>query len=262
VLVKSRAWSRTFAPNLQDRRFYLPETKTWINLRVSTNGLRTIINDYTRRDGTRRERDIDPFGLVARHGCWYIPARDHPSGELRTFRADRISSALIGDGAAPPEPGFDPAAYVVRMLARLPWAHEIEVHVDVDVKSPRHLEDAVNLPTGVGVGVGRRTHHTCAALQGFYHEIVSPGIIQKTLLGKDTDLDVHGPLVRLNEGQDTLQAPQPDTRVDFEVGAHEGGTVQDAFFQSAHGAGADVGGGELLLDGCHLCNRFVEVPFL
>ena len=91
---------------------------------------RSLRIDYTRRDGTRRERDIDPFGLVARHGCWYIPARDHPSGELRTFRADRISSALIGDGAAPPEPGFDPAAYVVRMLARLPWAHEIEVHVD------------------------------------------------------------------------------------------------------------------------------------
>lgn len=33
---------RTFAPNLQDRRFYLPEEKKWINLRVSTNGLRTI----------------------------------------------------------------------------------------------------------------------------------------------------------------------------------------------------------------------------
>jgi large subunit ribosomal protein L28 len=33
---------RTFAPNLQDRRFYLPDEKKWINLRVSTNGLRTI----------------------------------------------------------------------------------------------------------------------------------------------------------------------------------------------------------------------------
>lgn len=33
---------RTFAPNLQDRRFYLPEEKKWITLRVSTNGLRTI----------------------------------------------------------------------------------------------------------------------------------------------------------------------------------------------------------------------------
>jgi large subunit ribosomal protein L28 len=33
---------RVFAPNLQDRRFYLPEEKKWITLRVSTNGLRVI----------------------------------------------------------------------------------------------------------------------------------------------------------------------------------------------------------------------------
>lgn len=33
---------RTFAPNLQNRRFFLPEENKWINLRVSTNGLRTI----------------------------------------------------------------------------------------------------------------------------------------------------------------------------------------------------------------------------
>ena len=129
-------------------------------------------------------------------------------------------------------------------------------------KVTRHLEDAVDLPVGVGVGVWRRPHHTGAALQGFYHEFVSAGIVQQTLLGKDTDLDIHGPLVRLNEGQDALQATQPDTRVDFEVGAHEGGAVQDAFFQGARGAGADVGGGELLLDCCHLFNGFVEVPFL
>lgn len=33
---------RTFAPNLQDRKFYLAEEKKWVNLRVSTNGMRTI----------------------------------------------------------------------------------------------------------------------------------------------------------------------------------------------------------------------------
>ena len=33
---------RTFAPNLQDRRFYIPEEKKWVSLRVSTNGLRII----------------------------------------------------------------------------------------------------------------------------------------------------------------------------------------------------------------------------
>ncbi len=33
---------RTFAPNLQDRRYFLPEEDKWITLRVSTSGMRTI----------------------------------------------------------------------------------------------------------------------------------------------------------------------------------------------------------------------------
>ena len=33
---------RTFAPNLQDRRFFLPEEDKWITLRVSASGMRTI----------------------------------------------------------------------------------------------------------------------------------------------------------------------------------------------------------------------------
>jgi large subunit ribosomal protein L28 len=33
---------RTFAPNLQDRRYFLPEEKKWVTLRVSAAGMRTI----------------------------------------------------------------------------------------------------------------------------------------------------------------------------------------------------------------------------
>ncbi|MBK6541465.1 MAG: 50S ribosomal protein L28 [Flavobacteriales bacterium] len=34
--------NRTFAPNLQDKRYFLPEEKKWVTLRVSANGMRTI----------------------------------------------------------------------------------------------------------------------------------------------------------------------------------------------------------------------------
>ncbi|HZO62506.1 MAG TPA: YafY family protein [Gaiellaceae bacterium] len=91
---------------------------------------RSLEIDYTRGDGGRSSRVIDPFGLVARRGRWYVPARDHSRGELRTFRADRIGRAAIGEPAAPPEAGFDPGAHVVRMLARLPYEWRIEVLVD------------------------------------------------------------------------------------------------------------------------------------
>ncbi len=37
--VKTR---RTFAPNLQDRKFFIPEENKWVSLRVSAAGMRTI----------------------------------------------------------------------------------------------------------------------------------------------------------------------------------------------------------------------------
>jgi predicted DNA-binding transcriptional regulator YafY len=95
---------------------------------------RSLEIDYVRADGRPSTRVIDPLGLVARRGRWYVPARDRASDELRTFRADRIGRAAIGEPTAPPEPGFDAAAHVVRMLARLPYEWRIEVHVDAPIE--------------------------------------------------------------------------------------------------------------------------------
>jgi predicted DNA-binding transcriptional regulator YafY len=89
---------------------------------------------YTRRDGTQSTREIEPLGLVARRGRWYVPARNPGSAEVRTFRADRIADAAVGEPVAPPEPGFDPVDHVVRMLASLPWAWQVEVHLDAPVE--------------------------------------------------------------------------------------------------------------------------------
>jgi predicted DNA-binding transcriptional regulator YafY len=108
-------------------------TETLLLIAEALRRRRSLEIGYERRDGTRSTREIDPLGLVARRGRWYVPARDRGRGELRTFRADRITSATIGGPAEPPEPGFDPATYVVEMLARLPSAWEIEVQLDAPV---------------------------------------------------------------------------------------------------------------------------------
>jgi predicted DNA-binding transcriptional regulator YafY len=94
---------------------------------------RSLQIGYARRDGTPSTREIDPLGLVARRGRWYVPARDRGRGELRTFRADRITHATVGEPAPPPEPGFDPVAHVVQMFARLPLRWEVEVHLDAPI---------------------------------------------------------------------------------------------------------------------------------
>jgi predicted DNA-binding transcriptional regulator YafY len=93
--------------------------------------------DYVRADGRPSTRVIEPLGLVSRRGRWYVPAHDRRSGELRTFRADRVGRAEIGEPARPHEEGFDPAAHVVRMLARLPYEWRIEVRVDAPIEDVR-----------------------------------------------------------------------------------------------------------------------------
>ena len=112
----------------------LAASETLLAIAEAVRRHRCLEIDYTRADGKPSTRAIEPLGLVARRGRWYVPAHDRRSGELRTFRADRIGRAEIGEPAAPREPGFDAAAHVVRMLARLPYEWRVEVRFDAPIE--------------------------------------------------------------------------------------------------------------------------------
>jgi predicted DNA-binding transcriptional regulator YafY len=72
---------------------------------------------YTARDGRRSERTVHPYGIVVHSGRWYVTGADSASGEVRTFRLDRIQDATVLPGAFEIPAGFDPAGQV---RARLP----------------------------------------------------------------------------------------------------------------------------------------------
>ena len=57
------------------------------------------------------ERTIDPWGLVATLGRWYLVAFDHLSSEERMFRVDRIKGAELLDERAEVPTDFDPSSY-------------------------------------------------------------------------------------------------------------------------------------------------------
>jgi proteasome accessory factor B len=62
-----------------------------------------------------KERLLEPWGLLTREGFWYVVGMEHGAGEARTFRLDRIESAVAIDEDATfvvPE-GFDPARAVI-----------------------------------------------------------------------------------------------------------------------------------------------------
>jgi predicted DNA-binding transcriptional regulator YafY len=100
------------------------------------------------------ERDIDPYGLVFHARRWYVVAYDHRSAAMRTFRADRIGSAVATGETFEPPAGFDAAAHLSRQFARMDWQWQIEVLVEADVATlrrrvPPNVAELVEEPGGV-----------------------------------------------------------------------------------------------------------------
>ncbi|RIX49397.1 YafY family transcriptional regulator [Paenibacillus nanensis] len=68
------------------------------------------------RDGERKERIIEPLGLVVKRNVWYVVAMTEEQ-ELRTFRISRLSSAESLPRRFSPPADFELAAYWERSLA-------------------------------------------------------------------------------------------------------------------------------------------------
>lgn len=145
--------------------------------------------DYTRSDGTPSTRVIEPLGLVARRGKWYVPAHDRQSDELRTFRADRIGRAAIGEPAPQRDPDFDAAAHVIRMLARMPYEWRVEVRVLAPIEDVRHrisptLAELSEDGEGTRLELGADSLEWAAGLLagiGFDFEVVAPDELRACL---------------------------------------------------------------------------------
>ena len=70
---------------------------------------------YRDRDAKISERSVDPLGLVAKAGVWYLVARS--GDELRTFRAERILSVTRLDHSFVRPPDFDLDSYWAKWIA-------------------------------------------------------------------------------------------------------------------------------------------------
>lgn len=90
---------------------------------------RPVSISYATSDGQGTERTVHPYGIVAHSGRWYLTGADSASGQMRTFRMDRISSARLSAGAFEVPDGFDPAAQVLSGIAQAPHRHEISLRV-------------------------------------------------------------------------------------------------------------------------------------
>ena len=91
--------------------------------------------------GSRAEfstRNVDPWGLVAAQGRWYLVGLDHNSGEERMFRVDRIKSATLTDQDAPPPDDFDAERYKGAFVGR---DDQPTVTMEISPDAARWFED-------------------------------------------------------------------------------------------------------------------------
>lgn len=119
-----------------------PEADVMLRLAEATRRRRPATITYTDRRDRRTRRTLHPYGIVAHSGRWYVTGPDSASGELRTFRLDRITRVEIAAGTFAVPDDFDPAGVVLTALAATPWRHEVVVEVqgtadDVRARLPR-----------------------------------------------------------------------------------------------------------------------------
>ncbi len=122
-----------------------PGTAVLLELAEATRARRTVVLDYTSRDGRSGRRSVDAYGLVFHWGRWYVTGYDHRREQVRTFRLDRVARIVaVGEGYEVPA-GFDAVEHVLSGIAAVPWTHEVVV----TFHRP-HDEVRARLPATVG----------------------------------------------------------------------------------------------------------------
>ena len=84
---------------------------------------------YVAGHGGASERVVHPYGIVAHSGRWYLTGFDSASGEVRTFRVDRITTVRAHVGTFDVPAGFDPAEHVLTAIAEAPHEHVVSVRI-------------------------------------------------------------------------------------------------------------------------------------
>ena len=76
-----------------------------------TNKTGVEIEYLSASKGELTKRAVEPWGLIAAHGHWYLVGLDDRSGEERMFRTDRIKSVVVTGHPVEVPLDFDPDAY-------------------------------------------------------------------------------------------------------------------------------------------------------
>jgi proteasome accessory factor C len=111
------------------------------------------IEYFSASRGELTERSVEPWGLIAALGRWYLVGLDHLSGEERMFRVDRIKSVAVLDAAAPVPPDFDPGRYRGAFSGR---DGDLRVTLEISASAAQWFEDYYPVESGETLDDGWR----------------------------------------------------------------------------------------------------------
>jgi predicted DNA-binding transcriptional regulator YafY len=132
-----------------------PDTAVLLSIADAVRHHRPVSIRHTAADGTRSERTLHPYGLVAHSGRWYVTGADPGIGQDRTFRLDRIADTRTLPGSFEPPAGFDPADRVLSGLAKTPYRHEVTLSIQgtieqIRARLPASVATVEELPSAGG----------------------------------------------------------------------------------------------------------------
>jgi predicted DNA-binding transcriptional regulator YafY len=112
-----------------------------LELVEAVRGRRPVAFGYTSRHGRVRERNVQPYGVVAHRGLLYLTGFDLTRRAARTFRVDRIADLrrLEGTFTRPTDTDDDPVNQVRGPLSAAPDRHPVSVRIRTDVSHVRTL---------------------------------------------------------------------------------------------------------------------------
>lgn len=105
------------------------EADVLLTVAEATLGRHPVDLAYLAGHGGASQRVVHPYGVVAHSGRWYLTGFDTATGQVRTFRVDRITAVEPRAGTFDVPTGFVPARHVLSALAETPYEHEVSVRI-------------------------------------------------------------------------------------------------------------------------------------
>lgn len=125
---------------------------------------------YRTATGRLMDVTVEPWAVVVRHSRWYLLCGTERGA--RTYRVDRVTSAVVLDETFEPPADLDPVASVETHLAS-GWEFEVEVRIEAPVERVERLVprtmgriEAVDDATSRLVGTTGNPHGYAADLAG------------------------------------------------------------------------------------------------